>query len=298
MRNDRRLLRSALYVPGSYERALRKSRLLAADAVILDLEDAVAPEAKDAARRNVRAHLDKQPAGQGCVTIRVNGRGTPWFADDLAMAAQARVQAVVLPKVDGPEDLRIARDALDRNAGNAVRLWAMVETMRGLMALGELAQAARDGALGLDCLVVGTNDLAREAGTSTAEGRTYLLPWLVQIVAAARAGGIDAIDGVFNDFADRDGFARDCLVSRRCGFDGRSVIHPSQITIANAAFAPTSDEVAEAKGIVDAFSEPGKADAAIVVVGGRMVERLHLEQSKAVLARAALIERGTPFDWD
>lgn len=281
-----RLLRSVLYVPGSNERALRKSAVLPTDAVILDLEDPVAPSSKQAARENVAAHLSKAIGADRFVAVRINGSSTPWVTDDLAMVADCSASAVVIPKVNSIADLRHVRSELDRRGAAATRLWAMVETTRCLLALPELAEAAREGSLGLDTLVVGVNDLAKEAGASTGYQRAYLIPWLMQIVAAGRAGRAAVLDGVFNDFADTTGFAEECAVGRACGFDGKTLIHPNQIAVANSAFSPTPEEIEDAEAVVRAFDAPENIDAAVVVIAGRMVERLHLDQARTLLARS------------
>lgn len=284
------LLRSVLYVPGSNERAMRKTIVLPADAIIFDLEDSVAPASKTTAREAIAAHLPVAVGARRLAGVRINGPDTPWMADDLAMAADYRAPAVVVPKVNGVGDLRHVRDELDRKGAAATRLWAMVETTRCLLALPDLAEAARDGVLGLDVLVIGTNDLVREAGSSAGHQRLYLIPWLMQILAAGRSGGIAVLDGVFNDFADTTGFAEECAVGRACGFDGKTLIHPDQIAVANAVFSPTCKEIKDAEAVVHEFGKRENIDAAVVVISGRMVERLHLDQARALLARSQAVQ--------
>ncbi|BCP55371.1 citrate lyase subunit beta [Kaistia sp. 32K] len=284
--------RSALYVPGSSPRALAKAPSLGADVVILDLEDAVAPAEKDAARaRAVETVAAFRQAGSPVeIVVRANGLGTPWIEADLAAIAAARPDALLLPKISRAEDLARVRALLAPDA--ALPLWAMIETP--LAVLDPLSIAtARDERLPLEMLVLGLNDLARETGTRQVPGRAPMLPWLMTALAAARAAGIGILDGVFNDIADEAGFAAECRQGRDCGFDGKTVIHPRQVDGANAAFAPSAEEIARATRIAGVFDLAENAGKGVVMVDGRMVERLHADMAQRLLRLAeAIAARG------
>ncbi|WP_425230679.1 HpcH/HpaI aldolase/citrate lyase family protein [Sphingomonas sp.] len=269
-------LRSVLYMPASNPRAVAKARELPCDAVILDLEDAVAPDAKAAARAQAAAAVRDGGFGKP-VVVRINGRGTAWGDDDLAALAGGAAEAVLVPKVDGPADLRWARERL---AG--VPLWAMTESCAGVIALSETVGAA--GELGLTALVAGTNDLAKEMRSRPDAARTPLLPVLTQIVVAARAAGIATLDGVCNALGDADRLAAECAQGAMLGFDGKTLIHPDQIAAANAAFAPTAADIAWASGVLKAFAQPENADKGAIRFDGAMVERLHLAEAERILA--------------
>lgn len=283
--------RSVLYVPASNARAMDKLGGLACDTVILDLEDAVAPDEKSAAREGLKARFaGLKRAGLERV-IRVNAAGSAWGADDLAMAVALEPDGILLPKVDTPRDVLEAGDVLDdADAPESVRLWAMIETPRALLNIGAIAELGRDPASRLACLVVGSNDLVKETGVRMTPDRRHLVPWLMQVVLAARAGGLDALDGVCNDFSDLEAFARECDEGAAMGFDGKTLIHPAQIAPANAAFSPSSEELAQAQRIVAAFARPDNVGKGVISIDGRMVERLHLAQARRVLARAGMAE--------
>ncbi|WEX09704.1 CoA ester lyase [Chelativorans sp. AA-79] len=283
-----RLRRSVLYVPASNERALGKSAALPCDAVILDLEDAVGPEEKADARERLRALL-AGPGRPKCeIVIRINPLGSEWGTEDLLAARAGRPDAILLPKVDGPRDILEADAALDEtDAPRSIRLWAMVETPRSLLNIGSIAELGRDPAARLSCLVAGTNDIAKETRVT---GRGNLLPWLMQVVLAARAGNLTALDGVSNDFRDLEAFGRECAEARAMGFDGKTLIHPAQIGPANSVFAPTGEEIAEAEATVAEFAKPENRHRGVIAIDGRMVERLHLEQAEALLKKAREIE--------
>lgn len=279
--------RSVLYVPAANEKALAKAPSLACDVVVIDLEDAVAPSAKEEARARLGGVFDGRGEGGPDLVIRVNALSSPWGVDDLAAAAACAPDAILLPKVDGPKDVLAADDLLDSlDAYPAIRLWTMIETPKGMLNLGPIAELGRDRAARLGCLVAGTNDLAKETGVRMTPDRRWLIPWLQQIVLAARAGGLDALDGVCNDFRDLDAFARECDDGRAMGFDGKTLIHPAQIEPANRAFSPSPDEIAEARAIVGAFALPENAGKGVIQIDGRMVERLHLAQAQRLLLRA------------
>ena len=274
------LRRSALFMPASNPRAMAKARTLPCDAVILDLEDAVAPDEKARAREAAVAAA-REGFGGRTLVLRVNGLDTPWGTDDLAAATEAPFDAVLAPKVDTPDDVRRYAAAI----GAAQELWIMVETCRGVLAIEALAACARETRL--TTLVLGFNDLAKEMRAKPGPDRAPFLPFLAQAVAAARVHGLRVLDAVYNAIDDADGFARTCAQSVAFGCDGRSLIHPSQIRPCNAAFSPSADEVAAAQAIVDAFGLPENRDKGAVRVDGAMVERLHLEEARLVLAFAA-----------
>jgi citrate lyase subunit beta/citryl-CoA lyase len=282
-----RLRRSVLYVPASNERALAKVATLAPDAIIFDLEDAVAPDAKAAARDALERAWPGTSGGKAERIIRTNAMSGAWGADDLALAARLEPDAILLPKVDTARDILETGDALDEiDAPDAVALWIMVETPRCLLNLPTIAELGRDRAARLSCFVAGTNDLAKDTGVLATPDRRYLVPWLMQMVLGARGGGLDCIDGVSNDFTDLDAFARECAEGAAMGFDGKTLIHPSQIEPANTAFAPSAEALAEARKIVDAFALAENLGKGVIAMDGRMVERLHLEQAERLLTRA------------
>lgn len=275
MRAER--VRSVLYLPASNARAIQKARTLDCDVAVLDLEDAVAPEAKADARA-AAVHAVRDGGFGPRLGVRINGLDTEWGLDDLAAMKAAGAKLVVAPKVETPEMVHALTAGLARGSA----LWAMVETPRALLALAEIASA--DGAL--DGLMLGVNDLAKALGTGTSSDREPFKPWLAMLVAAARANGLLAIDGVFNRIDDAEGLAAEALQGRLYGFDGKSLIHPSQIAAANAAFSPSGAEIADARAIVAAFAAPEAEGQGAIRVNGAMVERLHLDQAQALLARA------------
>lgn len=278
--------RSVLYVPASNEKALAKAPTLACDVVVIDLEDAVAPSAKADARARLASVFACRRAGGPDLVIRINALSSAWGADDLAVAAACAPDAILLPKVDGPKDVLAADDLLDSlDADPAIQLWAMIETPKGMLNLGPIAELGRDAAARLTCLVAGTNDLAKETRVRMTPDRRWLVPWLQQIVLSARAGGLDALDGVSNDFRDLEAFARECDQGRAMGFDGKTLIHPAQVGSANLAFSPSPGEVAEAEAIVAAFALPDNTGKGVIQIDGRMVERLHLDQAERLLSK-------------
>jgi len=283
---DGRPRRSVLYVPADNSRALRKARTLPADCLILDLEDAVAPSAKADARRQAGEALAEGGFGAREVILRINAADTGWHAADLDLARRTRPDAVLLPKVNGPQDLR----RLTAEPGDfPFALWAMIETPAAVLKAADIAACAEE--LPLRALVMGTNDLIRETGVSAERERMALIPWLMTCVAAARAAGIAVIDGVFNNIGNDEGFRAECRQGRMLGMDGKTLIHPSQIETANAIFAPTEEEIREAEEIVEAFSHPENSVRGVIRLNGRMVERLHLEMARAVLQRASAVRR-------
>jgi citrate lyase subunit beta/citryl-CoA lyase len=279
--------RSVLYVPGSNARAIDKAAGIAADALIFDLEDSVAPEAKDTAREAVAAAVTSQKYGPRELVIRINGLDTPWADPDFAAAAAARPHAVLVPKIDTAADIARATSALAKAGGRGIPLWAMIETPAAVLNAAEIANAP-----GVACLVAGTNDLAAALHARIRPGRPAVVPHLAAIVLAARAHGRSVLDGSFNDVRDAASFRAECVEARDMGFDGKTLIHPDQVADANAAFAPSPDEIAWARAVVDAFSLPENAGKAVIAVQGKMAERLHERAARQVLAVAEAIGEG------
>ncbi|MFJ3950389.1 CoA ester lyase [Streptomyces sp. Je 1-4] len=278
--------RSVLYMPGANERALEKAKSLPADALILDLEDAVAPDAKADARKRVAAAAASGEYGYREVTIRVNGPGTAWHADDLRAAAEAGPDAVVVPKVDSPDTVREVERALEAaGAPDRTAIWAMVETPRAMLDARAVAAASER----LTVLVMGTNDLAKELHAEHVPGRAPLLTGLSLALLAARDTGKAILDGVYNDVKNAEGFEAECVQGRQFGFDGKTLIHPSQVEPCNRAFAPSADQIARAQKIIDAFDEATREGRGVVTVDGRMIENLHVEDARRILALAEAI---------
>ena len=286
--------RSLLYMPGSNARAMEKARELPADGVILDLEDAVAPDAKAKARELIIAALKQGGFGRREVIVRINGLDTPWWQDDLAVAA-AVPDAILVPKVSGPEQLReVAKHLVGVRAEATIGIWAMMETPLAMLNAREIAAAARDDGSRLAGFVMGTNDLAKDTRARLLPGRAPMLPWLMTCIAAARAYGIDIVDGVYNELGNAEGFAAECRQARDLGFDGKTLIHPQQIVPCNEAFSPAADEVAWARKIIGAFELPENASKGVIQVDGRMVERLHAEMAQRTVAIADAIAAAGP----
>lgn len=275
--------RSALYMPASNTRAIEKARALPCDVVILDLEDAVAPEAKDEARANAVAAAQTGGFGPRELVIRANGLDTPWGEADLAAIAGAGADAVLVPKISSAQDLADVRARLPRE----LPAWAMIETCAAVFRLEALGAASRT--LGVEAWVMGTNDLAKEMRCRLTVEREPLRPALSLSVMAARSSGIAVLDGVFNEIADADGLARQCAQAAAFGFDGKSLIHPSQVASANAAFTPEAEAVAWARTVVAAFDAPESAGKGVLKVEGRMVERLHFEEARRLIGVADAI---------
>ena len=281
--------RSVLYMPGSNARALEKAAGIPADALILDLEDSVAPEAKAVARRQVAAAVEARGFGTREVAVRVNGIATPWFADDLSAAVAAGCDVLVVPKISSPADLDAVARALSGPARRPA-VWAMMETPLAMLSAASIAEtAASHPELRLDALVMGLNDLAKETRAVLSPGRAAFLPWLMTCVAAARAYGLDILDGAWNDFRDTAGCRAECEEGRRLGFDGKTLIHPDQVAIANEVFAPSPSEVVQARKIVAAFELPENRGRGVISLDGRMVELLHAETARRTLAIAEAI---------
>jgi citrate lyase subunit beta / citryl-CoA lyase len=282
--------RSVLYMPGSNARALEKAKTLPADGVILDLEDAVAPDAKAMARDQVVAAVKAGGFGAREVFIRINGLDTPWASDDLTAAAAAAPDAILVPKVGTPGQLEvIGQRLLDLRTDLRVRVWAMIETPTGIFNARAIAAAARDSETRLAGFVVGTNDLSKETRAKIVPGRAPMLPWLTTCVLAARESGIDVLDSVYNDLSNADGFLEECAQARDLGFDGKTLIHPNQIAPCNEVFSPAADEVVQARKMIAAFDLPENKDKGVVQIEGRMVERMHAEMARRTVAIAEAI---------
>jgi citrate lyase subunit beta/citryl-CoA lyase len=279
--------RSVLYMPGANARALEKAKILPCDAVILDLEDAVAPDAKVAARQQVMTAVTAGGFGSREVIVRINGLDTAWWLDDLAAAAKAHPDGILVPKVSQPAHLlTVASRLIDIAADHKIRLWAMIETPVGILNAAAIAATAEDVETRLAGFVMGTNDLAKETRARLLPGRAPMVPWLMAGVLAAHAYGIDILDGVYNDLADQEGFRRECEQGRDMGFDGKTLIHPNQIAPCNAAFSPSEAEVAQARKIIAAFELPENQAKGVVQLDGRMVERMHADIAQRTVAIA------------
>jgi citrate lyase subunit beta/citryl-CoA lyase len=286
--------RSALYMPASNARALEKARTLSADVIILDLEDAVAPDAKTTAREQAAAAIKAKGFGPREVVLRTNGLATAWIDDDLRAAAAAGPDAVLVPKISSPEEVAlVAHKLANFRAPPNLAMWAMIETPLGVLDANFIAAAGRDPKMRLTVLVLGTNDIAKETRARIVPGRLPMLAALSTVILAARAHGLDVLDGVFNDIQDAAGFARECEDGRNLGFDGKTLIHPSQIEPCNAAYSPSEAEVAQAKKIVAAFAAPENAGKGVITVDGRMVELLHAEIARRTMALHAAIAART-----
>ena len=274
-------------MPGANERALEKAKGLEADALIFDLEDAVAPDAKAEARDRVCAAVAAGGYGRRELTIRVNGLDTEWHADDVAAVAKAGPAGMVVPKINSVDDLRSVEDALAAGgAPDHTRIWAMLETPIAMLDAQRIAASSER----LAVLVMGTNDLANELQAEHVPGRQPLLTGLGLCLLAARATGKVILDGVYNDIKDEAGFLAECEQGRDLGFDGKTLIHPSQVEPCNLTFAPTADEVERAGRIIAAFEEAEAGGKGVVTVDGRMVENLHVEQARRTLAIQAAID--------
>jgi len=282
--------RSVLYMPGSNAKALAKAAALPADSLIFDLEDSVAPDQKITARERVAEAVRAGGFGGREIVIRVNGPHTPWGEEDLVAASGAGPDAVLLPKVDGPGAIMAAARTLrEAEAPDRTRIWAMMETPNAILNAGSIASVAADPTSRLAVMVMGLNDLAKETRARLTPGRPIMIAWLAACVVAARAHGVDIIDGVFNDIHDLDGFRDECLQGRDVGLDGKTLIHPSQIDICNDAFAPTSAEIESAAAIIAAFALPENGGKGVIQLEGRMVELLHADMARKTLAIADAI---------
>ena len=282
--------RSVLYMPGSNARALEKAKTLAADSLILDLEDAVAPDLKEEARAQVAEAVREGGYGQREIAIRVNGFDTPWYEDDIKAAVHAKPDAVLIPKVSTSDDIkRAANDLTAAGASQNIDLWAMMETPLAMLNAGAIAATGRSTNIRLTCFIMGTNDLAKDTRAALTPSREPMLAWLSTCIAAGRAYGIDIIDGVYNDFRNQVGFATECKQGAELGMDGKTLIHPTQIGPCNEVFSPSSEEIESARKIIAAFELPENAGKGAITVDGRMVELLHAEMARRTVAIADAI---------
>jgi citrate lyase subunit beta/citryl-CoA lyase len=282
--------RSVLFMPGSNARALDKARNLPADGVILDLEDSVAPDAKPVARDQIAEAVAAKGFGRREIIIRINNLDSPWWQDDLAMAAAARPDGILVPKISSPDDVKKLEERLRAlKADPAICLWAMIETPIGVLSAQQIAATAREGDKRLAGFIMGPNDIARETRMRMLPGRAAMLPLFAHCILAARAYGLEILDGPYNDISDVAGFAKECAQGRDMGFDGKTLIHPGQIDAANAAYTPPAEEIARARKIMGVFDLPENASKGVVQLDGQMVERLHVEMAKRTIAIADAI---------
>jgi citrate lyase subunit beta/citryl-CoA lyase len=287
--------RSLLFMPGSNPRALEKARILPADGIILDIEDSVAPDAKATARDQIAQAIAAKGFGKREVLIRVNSLDSPWWKDDIAMAGKARPDGILVPKIYGVEDfVTIGRSLRDINADASIKVWAMIETARAVLHAEELAAASRDLDMRLAGFVFGPNDISRETRIRMLPDRAAMIPMITHCILAARAHGLEILDGPYSDFSNVEGFALECAQARDLGFDGKTLIHPGQIVACNAIFTPPEEEVAQARKIIAAFERPENAARGAIQFDGQMVERLHAEMAKRTIAIAdAIAAMGT-----
>lgn len=285
--SDATQCRSALYMPASNPKVLAKGPLLQTDAVIIDLEDSVAPTAKSVAREQASSALINLDYGYRLRALRINASNTPWHADDIAAVATIKPDAVVLPKVESADDILFVSAALDQFPDTrGIAIWAMMESPLAIVNAAEIA-ACSQVCPRLTCLLIGNNDMARASNMPVTSDRTYLLPWLMTLVAAAKAYSLSILDGVYNDFADTVGFRAECEQGVAMGMDGKTLIHPSQLAIANAVYSPADADITQAKSVVAAFAHPDNVNAGVLQIDGRMIERLHLGMAEQLLIRAA-----------
>jgi citrate lyase subunit beta/citryl-CoA lyase len=282
--------RSLLFMPGSNARALEKARNLPADGIILDLEDAVAPDAKGLARDQIAQAIGAGGFGKREVLIRINALDSPWWIDDIAMAGKARPDGILVPKISSVEDLAAIADRLgDIGADMSIKVWAMIETARGVLHAEELAAASRDSENRLAGFVFGPNDISRETRIRMLPGRAAMLPMITHCILATRLHGLEILDGPYSDFSNVDGFAQECAQARDLGFDGKTLIHPRQIEACNAILTPPEEEVAHARNIIAAFELPENVSKGAIQLDGRMVERLHADMARRTIAIADAI---------
>jgi citrate lyase subunit beta / citryl-CoA lyase len=284
--NELRPRRSVLYMPAANERALEKAKTISSDALIFDLEDAVSPDAKDQARDNAVAAANSGAYGNREITIRCNGLDTPWGANDIAAAAKANISAVVIPKVNDAATLNEVSRQLDAaGAPASVGIWAMVETPAAIFDARAIASHLR-----VAVLVMGTNDLAKELRAAQLPGRHPLVPHLATALLAAREAGKPILDGVYNDIKNADGFRTECEQGAQMGFDGKTLIHPDQVAIANEVWAPSEAEVEHARKVIAAFDDALANGKGVVQLDGRMIENLHVDNAQRTLAIASAID--------
>jgi len=282
--DDLRPRRSVLYMPAANDRALEKAQTIAADAIIFDLEDAVAPDAKTNARGKAVAAVQSGLYGNRELTIRCNGLDTEWGSDDVSAAAGARPSAVVIPKVDSVEYIDRVAALLDAAGAAEVMIWPMIETPTAMFDVRAIAAHPR-----VAVLVMGTNDLAKELRSPLVPNRHPLVTHLATALLAAREAGKVILDGVYNDVKNPDGFEAECRQGMEMGFDGKTLIHPSQVEPANTMWAPSADDIDHAERVIAAFDEAVADGRGVVTVDGGMIENLHVDNARRVLATAAAI---------
>jgi citrate lyase subunit beta / citryl-CoA lyase len=286
--------RSALYMPASNPRAIEKARVIAADCIILDLEDAVAPDMKQVARAQAVKAVADGGFGHRELVIRTNAPESPWFDADLSAASQSGADAIMIPKVSRPETLAMIGARLAASDAPAhTRVWAMIETAFAVLRVEAIAAMALLPEARLSCFVIGANDLAKDTRARIVPGRAPMLPWLAMTLAAARAYQLDILDGVYNDFSDLEAFRAEAEQGRDMGFDGKTLSHPAQAEIANAVFSPTAEDLKKAREIIDAFALPENRHKGAISLNGWMVERLHAEMATRVVALDAAIQART-----
>ena len=277
--------RSVLYMPAANERALEKAKDIQADALIFDLEDAVAPDSKEVAREQACAAAASSEYGNRELTIRCNGLDTPWGKDDVLAAAAAGPAAVVIPKVDGSSYLDEISELLNQGgAPSSTQIWAMVETPIGILHVEEIARHER-----MSVMVLGTNDMAKELRASITADRQALLPYLAMCLLSARAAGVAILDGVHNDIKDESGFKDVCVQGAEMGFDGKTLIHPNQVAPTNEIFSPSLDELDFYRRIIEEFEAAEKDGRGVLTVDGKMIENLHVDEARRALAVADAI---------
>ena len=277
--------RSVLYMPAANQRALEKAKDIPADALIFDLEDAVAPDAKELAREQACNAAASSDYGNRELTIRCNGLDTPWGREDILAAAEAAPSAVVIPKVDGPEYLAQVSEVLDEGgAPAATEIWAMVETPAGILCVDQIAQFERTAVL-----VMGTNDMAKELRASITQDRHALLPYLAMCLLAARAADVGILDGVYNDIKNDEGFEQVCRQGAEMGFDGKTLIHPSQVAPTNESFSPSLDELDFHQRVIEEFEAAQNEGRGVLTVDGKMIENLHVDEARRAIAMAQVI---------
>lgn len=283
MKQSRR--RSALYIPGLNERAINKSRSLEADLLLLDLEDSIAPGSKKEARSKIVEEVTKGGFGERELVVRLNGEQTPFWQEDMNVLTNCSPDGVLIPKINKGSDVENVVSAVLRHSDNPkLGVWLMIETPGSIANINEIGMKKRTHE-NLQGFVIGTNDLVKDSGVIPGEHRKYLIPWLMSVVAVAKGYGLDVLDGVYNTISDQEGFLREAKSGREMGMSGKSLIHPSQIASTNKIFSPSEEEIAKAHEIVAAFSTEEAQGKGVIVVNGAMVERLHLEMAKAVLAK-------------
>lgn len=277
--------RSVLFMPGSNPRALEKARTLPADGIILDLEDAVAPDAKASARDAIAQAVTAGGFGKREVIIRINALDSPWWIDDVTMAGRVKPDGILVPKISSVADLAAIADRLsDINADMSVKVWAMIETSGAILHAEELAAASKDSEMRLAGFVFGPNDIARETRIRMLPGRAAMLPMIIHCILAARLHGLEMLDGPYSGIGDAEGFWAEATQGRDIGFDGKTLIHPGQIDACNEIFTPPPEEVAYARRVIAAFQQPENASRGAIQLDGKMVERLHADMAKRTIA--------------